>query len=80
MIEWTGETKVVAGHNFIWTDFVVCDMTEVAFIRIELKGTNDSYLAFAEEKEHKSKKITYVLGGWNNHKCCPSWISNGEQH
>ena len=41
-------------------------MTEASFIRISLKGTNDSYMAFAEEKERKAKMITYVLGGWGN--------------
>ena len=79
VVEWQGETPAVSGHNFDWTHHVVCDMKEVAFVRIELKGSNDSYVALAETKEHLAKKITYVFGGWNNTRSLPSWINKGER-
>ena len=75
--EWQGETPAVGAHNFDWTHHVVCDMTEVAFVRIELAGSNDSYVALAETKEHLAKKISYVFGGWNNAKSIPFWINKG---
>ena len=54
------------GQNFIWTDNIAGDISKAAFVRIELKGTNDSYISIAEEKERKAKMITYVIGGWDN--------------
>ena len=74
MIEWKGETFNHGEHDFNWVDNVACDMNEVEFVRIELKGTHDSWIAFTETKEHLSKKITYCFGGWGNYKSCPSWI------
>ena len=32
-------------------------------IRFAVKGKNDSYICFAEDKTDDAKKITYVLGG-----------------
>ena len=79
VVEWQGETYSI-GHDFIWTDNIVCDMTEAAFIRIELAGTNDSYVALAETKEHLAKKITMTFGGFNNYKSRPSWVDKDYPH
>ena len=46
-------------------------------MRFSLKGTNDTWIAFAEEKDDKAKKITYVLGGWNNAGCGVHWMPKG---
>ena len=63
---WEGQSHKVGGHSFVWTDHIASDMSEASFVRISLKGTNDSYMAIAEEKQRKSKMITYVIGGWGN--------------
>ena len=46
-------------------------------MRFSLKGTNDTWISFAEEKDDKSKKITYVLGGWGNAGCGVNWMAKG---
>ena len=66
IVEWTGTTKRVDFHDFHWPDYVAGDLSESKMLRFSLKGTNDSYLALAEEKDHNAKKITIVLGGWDN--------------
>ena len=59
-------TKKVGGHGFKWTDCIGGDISQVKVFRFAVKGTNDSYICFAEEKLDDAKKITYVLGGWGN--------------
>jgi hypothetical protein len=59
-------TKKVAGHGFKWPDCVGGDISQVKVFRFAVKGTNDSYICFAEENLDDSKKITYILGGWGN--------------
>ena len=71
--EWTGKTKQVGGHDFKWPDYVAGDLSKSKKLRFSLKGSNDSYLALAEEKEQNSKKITYVLGGWGNKHSTVAW-------
>ena len=34
-------------------------------------------MAFAEKKEHKSKKILWFFGTWGD-KCHPFWLNDGE--
>ena len=69
------ETETYAqSYSFKWTDNVVCDMNKVSFVRIELRGTGDSYLAFAETKENESKKITFAMGCYSDKKCNAAWI------
>ena len=46
-------------------------------MRFSVKGTNDSYICFAEELAETSKKITYVLGGWSNSVCTVAWPQKG---
>ena len=74
---WEGKTPSVNGHNFVWTDKVAGEITDAKFVRIALKGTKDSYLAIAEEKERRAKMITYVIGGWNNGWSVVNWLEKG---
>ena len=47
-------------------------------MRFSLKGTMDTWIAFAEEKDDTAKKkITYVLGGWGNTGCGVHWMPKG---
>ena len=78
VVEWQTETPAVGGHNFTWTDHVVCELPEVAFVRIELRGTNDSYVGLAEAKEHRSKKINCVFGGGGNSNFYPAYVNQGD--
>ena len=74
MVEWTGETPAVEVYKFDWTKFVVCDMTEARLLRVEMRGTWRTVLAFSEEKEHWSKKITYGIGIISGDTNRPHWI------
>ena len=47
--------------------------------RFSVKGTNDSYICFAEEKTDDAKKITYVLGGWGNSTSTVKWMPKGQK-
>ena len=76
-VEWTGNTKSFHGHNFNWAEGVIIDISDSNLMRFALKGTNDTWIAFAEEKDDKAKKITYVLGGWNNSGCGVHWMPKG---
>ena len=53
------------------------DLSKSQMLRFSLKGTNDSYLALAEEKEQNAKKITIVLGGWGNKHSTIYWPQKG---
>ena len=79
------ETKPYSDDKFdmdSWVYNIVCDMSEVKFVRMEIRGTANSFLAFSEEKEnYKAKKITYaidILAG--NNRSFPSWIEKGDGH
>ena len=61
-----GVTPKINGHNFTWPGGVSGDISKVSSFKFSVKGTNDSYMCFAEEKTDDAKKITYVLGGWGN--------------
>ena len=73
IVEWTGTTKRVDFHDFHWPDYVAGDLSESKMLRFSLKGTNDSYLALAEEKDHNAKKITVQLGGWDDNHSVMYW-------
>ena len=70
-------TKKVGGHNFNWLDCVGGDISQVKIFRFAVKGTNDSYICFADEKADDSRKITYVLGGWGNNWSAVAWPPKG---
>ena len=48
-------------------------------IRFSVKGKNDSYICFAEDKTDDAKKITYVLGGWGNNVSTFKWMPQGQR-
>ena len=74
---WTGTTPKINGHNFVWTDHVGGDISKTSMFRFSVRGTNDSYICFAEEKTDDAKKITYVLGGWGNSTSTVKWMPKG---
>ena len=76
---WTGTTPKINGHNFVWTDHVGGDISKTSMFRFSVKGTNDSYICFAEEKTDDAKKITYVLGGWGNSTSTVKWMPKGQK-
>ena len=57
VVEWTGTTRAVDRNNFNWADNVVGDISESKLVRVEIKGTSDSFIAFTETKENLSKKV-----------------------
>ena len=72
-----GVTPKINGHNFTWPSGVSGDISKVSSFKFSVKGTNDSYLCFAEEKADDAKKITYVLGGWSNSVSTVKWMPKG---
>ena len=77
-VEWKGKTKATPGHEFHWPDCCPGDISGSCLIRFSLKGVHDTYLAFAEEKEHNAKKITYLVGGWDNKASAVKWQKKGD--
>ena len=76
IVEWKGDTKRVPGESYDFMDFVVGNITDACFVRVQLAGEKESNIAFLEKKEHLSKKIIWIWGGWGN-KNLPEWIPEG---
>ena len=74
-MEWKGKTKATPEHEFHWPDCCPGDISESSLIRFSSKFVFDTWiaLAFAEEKNHNAKKITYVIGGLEDTFCAVNW-------
>ena len=79
-IQWTGNTveEPDTGHNFEWPDGYIEDISDSNLIRLSIKGNGETWMSFAEEKHHYSKKINYILGGWDNTGNSVRWQEHGE--
>ena len=63
VVEWEGETPEVDREKIRWTDNIVCKLKNVNFVRIELKGTSDSYVCLAESNKNHASKTWFTFGG-----------------
>ena len=79
VIEWTGETPAVEVYQFDWPKFAVCDMREAKLLRVEIRGTWRAVIAFSEEKEHWSKKITFTFMGVNGDWNGPAYVAQNQE-
>ena len=60
-----------------WSDSEIHHIASSKMLRFSIRGISDSYIAFAEGKDHQAKRITYALGCLGDSYSAPAWVEKG---